>query len=323
VSFEWPLALVALVAAPIAVAAYVVVERRRAERTSLFATPALLPSVVSTSPGRRRYVPAALLLAALALVLLGLARPHAVFSQPREEATVVLALDISYSMTATDVHPTRLGAARGAAERFLDQVPKSFRVGMVAFATRANAASPATDDRDVTRSALASLKPGEGTALGEAIALSVRMARSVPREEEDDAGPPPAAILLLSDGAQTQGQLTPPQAAQQARRAGIPIFTVALGTDEGIVERPVGNGLTERIRVPPEPRMLRRVASLTGGEFFEAADAEELARVYEDLGSRLGSRRERHEVTAAFAGAGALLVLVAGAISAAWFRRVP
>lgn len=324
-SFEWPLALLALLVLPLAVAGYIVLERRRTRTAAAFAAPALLPAIAPRSPGRRRYVPVLLLLAALATMLVGLARPHAVFSQPREEATVVLALDISFSMAADDVFPTRLAAARGAVTTFLRNVPERFRVAVVAFETRANVVSPPTADRDVTRAAVGTLELGEGTAIGEALALGVRVARTVQPEDEErgDVEAPPAAILLLSDGAQTQGQVTPAQAAQQARRAGIPVFAVALGTDEGVVERQLPGGLTERIRVPPDPQTLRRVALTTGGQFFEAPTAEQLRAVYEDLGSRLGTRREEREVTAAFAGGGALVLLAASALSALWFRRVP
>jgi Ca-activated chloride channel homolog len=321
VSFQWPLALAALALLPLAVLAFVWLERRRRAAAAVFASPALLPAIVPAAPGRRRFVPYALLLAALAAMLVGLARPHATLATPREEATVVLAVDVSFSMVAEDVFPTRLGAARGAAQAFLGKVPERFRVGVVAFGTDARVLAPATDDRAVVEDALGRLKEGEGTAIGEAIALSLRVARSVRPGDDPDAEAPPAAILLLSDGAQTQGQVTPAQAAQRARRAGIPVYTVALGTDEGIVERPIPGGFTERIRVPPDPPTMQRVAQLSGGEFFRALDAETLSSVYEDLGSRLGEKRERHEVTAAFAGAGAVLMLIAAGISSLWFRR--
>ena len=321
-TLEWPLALAALVVLPLAAAAFVWLERRRRAGAAAFGNAALLPGIIPVRPGRRRYVPPALLLVALALLLVGLARPHATLATPREEATVVLALDISYSMAAKDVFPTRLGAVRGAVQKFLAEVPERFRVGVVGFETRAQVLSPATDDREVTKAALARLKLGEGTAIGEAIALSLRVARSVRPGDGAEAGPPPpAAVLLLSDGAQTQGELTPAQAAQQARRAGIPVFTVALGTETGVVERPLPGGLTERIVVPPDPESMQRVAQLSGGEFFRVLDAQRLRKVYEDLGSRLGEKREEHEVTAAFAGAGAVLMLAAAALSSLWFRR--
>ena len=320
-SFEWPFALLALLIVPAALAAYVVLDRRRSAQVARFTAPALFPNLVSRAPGRLRHLHVAILLIALAALAVGVARPHATISVPREEATVILALDVSRSMTATDVHPTRLAAARSAARRFLEQIPDSFRVGVVVFATRAQVTAPPTDDRKITLAALSNARPGEGTALGEAIDLAREAARSVPGERPDERVP--ASILLLSDGAQTQGRVTPVQAARRARAAGIPVFSIVLGTPEGIVERQLVGGFTERIRVPPEPQALRQVASTSGGQFFTAAGAEQLRKVYEDLGSRLGRRDKEAEVTVAFAGAGMALFLVAGALSTLILRRLP
>jgi Ca-activated chloride channel family protein len=320
-SFQWPPALLALVAIPLAVAAYVAGERRRSRTVARFATPALFPNVVARAPGRLRHLPPAVLTVALVALLVGVARPHATISVPREEATVVLALDVSRSMTATDVHPTRLASARSAARRFLEQIPDSFRVAVVVFATRAQVASPPTHDRSLTRRSLGTVRPGEGTALGEAIDLSLRAARSVPGEQP--GAPPPASILLISDGAQTQGRVTPDQAARRARAAGILVYTVVVGTPDGVVERRLVGGFTERIRVPPDPSALQRVARASRGEFFTAAGDEELREVYEELGSRLGRRDKRTEVTVAFAGAGMGLLVAAGLLSTLLLRRLP
>jgi Ca-activated chloride channel family protein len=321
VTFEWPLALVALLVVPAAVAAYALLDRRRSAQVARFTAPALLPNLVARAPGRLRHLPVVILIAALAALAVGVARPHATISVPREEATVILAVDVSRSMTATDVEPTRLAAARAAARRFLEQIPDSFRVGVVVFATRAQVTAPPTDDRQITLSALSKVRPGEGTALGEAIDLALKAARSVPGERPDERVP--ATILVLSDGTQTQGRTTPAQAARRARAARIPVFTVVLGTPEGVVERRLVGGFTERIRVPPDPRALRQVAATSGGEFFTAAGAKELRSVYEDLGSRLGKREKEAELTVGFAGAGMALFLVAGALSTLILRRLP
>jgi Ca-activated chloride channel family protein len=173
----------------------------------------------------------------------------------------------------------------------------------------------------VALAAISNAQPGEGTALGEAIDLALKAARSVPGERPDERVP--ATILVLSDGAQTQGRVTPVQAARRARAARVPVYTVVLGTNDGIVERRLVGGFTERIRVPPDPRTLRQVAQTSGGQFFTAAGAEELRRVYDDLGSRLGKREKQAEVTVAFAGAGMALFLVAGALSTLILRRLP
>jgi Ca-activated chloride channel homolog len=319
--FEWPLALLALALVPVAAAAYVFLDRRRREQAARFASPALLPNVIARSPGRRRHLPAAVLAVALVALTTGLARPHADMSVPREEATIVLAMDTSRSMNATDVFPTRLAAARDAANRFLERVPEAFRVGVVSFATTARVASPATDDRDTVSQALQQVRAGEGTALGEAITLALRVIRSAPTDEPGER--PPAAVLLISDGAQTQGEVTPVAAARRARRASVPVYTVALGTPNGIVEQPAIGGYTERVRVPPDPATLRLVARTSGGEFFDAPDDERLRKVYDELGSRLGEETKEAEVTVAFAGAGGVLLLVGGALSTLLFRRLP
>jgi Ca-activated chloride channel family protein len=320
-SFQWPLALLALAIVPLAAVAYWLVDRRRrAEDAAVFSSPALYPNVVGRSPGRLRHLPAAILLIAVAALVTGFARPHATRSVKREEATVILAVDVSRSMTATDVMPTRLAAAGDAINRFLKVVPDTLRVGVVTFATRANVVAPPTQDRELVRAALAQVRPGEGTALGEAIVLALRSARQVRGETGD---PPPASILLISDGAQTQGALTPVDAARRARAAGVPIFTVVLGTPNGVVERMLTGGFRERIRVPPDPDALRQVATASGGESFTVADDASLKKVYAELGSRFGHQRKQAEITAAFAGAGMLLLLASGALSAVLFRRIP
>ena len=320
-TFDWPVGLLALLVVPVAIAAYVALDRRRARAAARFARPALFPNVVARSPGRLRHLPAAVLLVGVAALLAGFARPHANISVKREEATVVLALDVSRSMTATDVQPTRLAAAQAAARYFLEQIPARFRVGVVTFATRAHVATPPTADRETASDALAEIRSGEGTALGEAIELSLRAARSVPGSESRE--PPPASILLISDGAQTQGELTPARAAQRARAAGVPVSTILLGTPSGVVERVLPGGYRERIRVPPDPAALREVARTSGGEFFAALDDERLRSVYEELGSRLGHRTKRAEITVAFAGAGMALFIVAGGLAMFLLRRLP
>ncbi len=320
-TFQWPLALLALLLVPAAAVAYVLLDRRRRESDAAhYASPAIFPNVVGKSPGRVRHVPAVILLLAVAALVTGFARPHADRSVKRNEATVMLAVDVSRSMTATDVKPTRLAAAGDAIQRFLKVVPDSLRVGVVTFADRAAVIAPPTHDRTVVQDALREARPGEGTALGEALTLAVRSARSV---RDDNNKPPPASILVISDGAQTQGQTTPQAAARRAKAAGIPIYSIVIGTPNGVVTRTLTGGYTERVRVPPDPAALKLVAAASGGQAFAAADDGNLKRVYEELGKRLGHERKPAEVTAAFAGAGMLLLLASGALSAALFRRMP
>jgi Ca-activated chloride channel homolog len=319
VSFHWPLVLTGLAALPVLVALYIDRDRRRVASQARFGNPDLLPNVVDREPGRLRYLPPLVLLVALVFMIVGVARPHATVSVPREEATIILAMDVSRSMKATDVEPTRLDAARVAAKTFLDEVPEKFRVGVVSFATRAVVGVAPTEDRTLVGTALDTLKPGEGTAIGDAVALSVRVGQ--PREEGAEV--PPRAIVLISDGARDGGQVDPVEAAQQAKRRGVPVYSVLVGTPEGVVEEQLTGGLRRIIRVPPNPETLEQVATTSGGEFFAAPDAAGLGRVYEELGSRLGTRDEDREITDVFAGLAAALVLVAATISAFLFRRIP
>jgi len=261
VSFQWPLALLALLAVPLAIGGYVLLERRRHRQAAAFATPALVPNLVGRSPGRLRHLAPALALFALAALAIGLARPHAMISVKQEQATVVLAMDTSKSMAATDVPPSRLAVAQQAVRRFLDKLPESYRVGMVSFAQSAQTVLPATANREAAQAALRNLRTGDGTALGEGIARAVQVAQRVPAEEGKK---PPASILVLSDGAQTQGVLEPQAAATRAKKLKIPVYTVAFGTDQGVVEVVDDNGFTQRVTVPPDPPTLRKVAQATG-----------------------------------------------------------
>jgi Ca-activated chloride channel homolog len=320
VNFAAPIALAALALVPLAAGLYWLLERRRGRDSERFANPALVPNLVAGRPGWRRHFPVVLMLIALAALALGLARPHAAVSVPREEATIVLAIDTSRSMVATDVKPTRLAAAQKAIRAFVKKVPSKYRIGMVSFGDVAYVVAPATTNREVTEAALKALRPGEGTALGDGIARSIQLARGA---RTKDGQRPPAAILVLSDGAQTQGVLQPLQAARRAQRFHIPVYTVALGTAEGVVEVPRPDGLRERVTVPPDPATLREIASVTRARFYAAPDGARLQAVYEELGSRIGRTTEERELTAAFAGAGALLLLAALGFSAVVFGRIP
>lgn len=321
-SFAWPAALFGLVLVPALGIVVWAADRLRRRDAARFGTPALVAGSVPRRPGRRRYAPIAVALAALAVLLVGLARPHADLSVPRRDATVMLALDTSRSMAATDVSPTRFDAALRAAGAFLDTVPSSYSVGIVSFSTSAQVVLRPTTDREQAHTALRELRLGSGTAIGEAIARAVAAVRpaaaagSAPR-----ASAVPATVLLLSDGAQTSEGVTPAAAATQARRQGIAVNTVALGTRDAVVRVPLPGGLEQQVSVPPDARTLRAVAQRTGGRFYETADAARLQEVYADLGSRLGHRRERTEITAAFAGGAAVLLLLASGLSMLWSRR--
>jgi len=320
VSFERPFVLIALVAVPVAAGLWLAYQRRRRADGAGFSNPALLPNLVDARPGRLRYVPLALFLLAVTVLLVGAARPHATVSEPRKEAVVVLAVDISRSMTAEDVSPTRLGAARNAAGAFLDKVPKTYDVALVEFGTRAFVAVPPTTDRALVGAALSSITPSEGTAIGDAVALSARLGH---RHRTADGVIPPVSVLLLSDGARDGGRTSPQAAARQAKRLGVTVSTVLVGTPTGIVTAKLNGGFTEQIRVPPSSGTLQAIARATGGQFYRARTSASLKTVYENLATRLGHQKQSREITDVFAAAALALMLAGGALSAVWFRRVP
>jgi Ca-activated chloride channel family protein len=322
VSFGTPLALLGLLAMPLVVALLVIGERRRKAQGARFGTPALVAASAPAPRRARRLLPLALALVALAALVVGVARPRANLSVPGRQATVILALDTSGSMAATDVQPSRLDAAIAAARTFLEVAPDSYSIGLVTFSTRATLVLAPSLDREAARTALDQIRLGTGTALGDAIDRSVAAARpGLTPQQPTPPDAPPAAVVLLSDGEQTAGRRTPVAAAEEAKRLGIPVNTVALGTREAVVEVPLPNGLKERVTVVPDIPTLRDVARITDGRFAAAPTAERLKEIYRDLGSRLGTRREEREVTAAFAGAGVVLLLVASGLSLAWTRR--
>jgi Ca-activated chloride channel family protein len=310
-AFDAPLVLLALLLVAAGVAAYVVVARRRSRRAAAFANPALLVNVAPSAPGARRHVPPALLSVALAALIVAAAKPHATVAVPDERASILLVTDVSGSMTATDVAPTRLRAAREAAQRFVDDVPRAVRVGVMAFNQRPHTLQRPTRERAAVHRALDRLDASGGTATGEALKAALQLLRPpLPR----GAHPAPAAVVLLSDGASVRGR-DPVAVAAEARRARVPVYTVALGTAGGTIQvpRPNGQGTVTRA-VPPDPATLARIARVSGGEAYTADDADQLGAVYGRLGSQVGTKKQRREVSYAFVG-GALALLVAGAAS--------
>ena len=326
-SFAWPAFLWGLLLVPAAGALYLLAQRRRKRHAVRFTNLELLGNLVAHTPGWRRHLPPVLVLMALSALLLGLARPQATVLVPREEANVVLVMDVSGSMEATDVSPNRLAAAQEAAGAFLARLPDDLLVGLVTFSGREQVLSPPTADHAVVSDALGSLQAGGGTAMGDGLLRATEISQlGVGRGNEADARGSggngqgvPAAVVLLSDGANTDGETRPEEAAERARSLGVPVFTVALGTEEGTVEGPGG----QEVPVPPDEETLRRIAEETGGESFASASEADLVSVYRDLGSSLGFVEEEREVTAAFAGAGAALILAGGVLSTLWFGRLP
>jgi len=328
-SFQWPLMLLLLLVVPAALAGYLALERRRMRYAVRFTNLEVLASVVPARSAWRRFVPVALFLLALAVAVAALARPRVTVSEPRENASVVLAIDSSGSMYADDVPPTRLGAAQAAVRLFLKKLPAKYRVGIVTFSSEAQVVASPTTDRSLVLRALGYLVAGSGTAIGDGVARSVELARS---DEEPGADVPPAgtgsaassptAIILLSDGAQTRGVLTPQEGAARAKAAKIPVYTVALGTPNGVVTFTQGP-YQRTFPVPPDRTTLREIADATGGTFYAAASAARLNAVYEHLGSSIGRVPKKREVTYAALGLASGLLVVAWLASLRSAQRLP
>ena len=351
-TFERPLLLLALLAVPLAFGLYVLAERRRMRYAIRFTNLDVLAGVVGDRY-RRRFVPLALFLLALAALCVGMARPQHTTLVPRDRATVILVLDVSRSMQAKDVKPNRIGAAAAAVRTFLDRVPDRLQVGLIAFAGDPAVANPPTTNHDLVRKSLDTIEwfPSfGGTAIGDALAAAVKLGQqAVSGESGNLASATTAApntqtrglvsILFLSDGAQTRGDLEPLEGADLAKAAGIPVYTVALGTPGGTLTFGPGGGPAadggggggypgglfggRRVPVPPDPDTLRAIADRTGGQFFAAQSAKSLQSAYQKLGSSLGRKPGKSEITYVFLAAAALLLVAAGLLSALWSPRLP
>ncbi len=315
-SFAAPIFLLAALIVPLLAGVWRLERRRRRRYAVRFPGASVVAGVTArTSAWRRRLPPALLALAACALAI-ALARPEATVAVPVEQASVVLVTDKSGSMSATDVAPSRLEAARRAAESFLEEVPDELLVGFVSYATSTESVVEPTRDRAAVRATLGSLQADGGTATGDALGaaldrLEARKGRS--------GRVAPAAIVLLSDGKTTQGG-DPLEAAARARQLGVPVYTVALGTPDGVLPNgPMG----QSIPVPPDPETLRAIAERSGGQAFEVEDAGELEGIYERLGSQIGTRDEQREISAGFAAAGLLLLLGGVGTGLRWRGRLP
>lgn len=306
--------LVLLVAIAALVATYVVLQQRRRHHAVRFTNLALLASVAPSRAGWRRHVSAALLLASLALLVVAYAQPVREQTVAREEATILLAIDVSLSMEATDVEPSRLAAARAAATRFVQDLPADLRLGLITFAGTVSVRVPPTDDHAASLAAIEDLELAEATAIGEVIYSALGIASDITPEEGDA---PPVRLVLLSDGTTTVGRPTE-QAADDAAAAGLQVSTIAFGTDQGVV---FDRGVP--VPVPVDEVALEYVADVTGGSFFEAATGEELGSVYDDIGTSVGSEVVQVEITATFVGFALALAIAAAIASMVWTARLP
>lgn len=319
-SFVTPAALWLLLVPAGLLVAYVVAQRLRRRYAARFTNLDLLASIAPKRPGWRRHISAALLLAGLVALVFAVARPETERRVPKEEATIVLAIDVSSSMQATDVSPSRIEAAQEAAERFAAKLPDGLQLGLVAFSGSASVVVAPTADHRAVADAVARLRLGPSTAIGEAIFASLDAVAATDQDAAAGDGTTvekvPAHIVVMSDGTTTSGR--PNSAAvAAAKEAGVPVSTIAYGTAEGTVQI---QGRT--ISVPVDPDSLREIAQDTGGSFFEAASGDELHAVYDAIGSQVGYDTETQEITFWFAGIGLALGMLAAGAAIFWMSRI-
>lgn len=331
--FESPVWLWLLAVAAGLVVAYLLMQRRRSRYAVRFAALPMLEKIAPRRPGWRRHLPAAAFLAALVVLTLAIARPVADVRVPRERATVIVALDVSVSMEATDVAPDRARVAKDAAAAFIENLPDQFNVGLVTFAGSATVASSPSRDHQAAIAAVRGAELSGGTAIGEAVYAgldAVERADAALRQsqnqgqnqnqgegQEQNQDPPPARIVLLSDGHNTMGR-SPTAAAEAATEAGVPVSTIAYGTQEGTIDI---DG--QQVPVPVDVEALDRLAQDTGGTSYTAETDTELRGVYEDLESSIGWTVEERDITTMVAGVALGVALLAGIGSLLWFARLP
>ena len=306
-SLTSPAWLGALALIPLALLALRWARRRRRRYAVRFPAVATLREVVEANPAR--HLPTVLALAALAALAVALARPQITRQIPVGDTAVMLVGDESGSMAATDVSPTRLGAAVHAADTLMNELPSSVALGAVTFSSAVNAAQAPSSDHSEARSIIDGQAADGGTDTGGALELALQLLRAASPTH------PPSAIVLLSDGAANLGP-DPVTVAREARRDGVAIYTVALGTPGGVLTEPLG----PTIPVPPDPQLMQAIAQASGGRSFTASTADQLGSIYTALGRHLGTRSRRQEITNVFALGGFVLLAAAGLVSVRRFR---
>ncbi|HEX6695225.1 MAG TPA: VWA domain-containing protein [Solirubrobacteraceae bacterium] len=315
-SFATPIWLLGLALVPLALLAYQVSRRRGSRYAVRYTAVPALKVAAGVVPAWRRHLPAALALAALAALVLALAKPQKTVAVPVERASIMLVTDHSRSMSATDVSPDRLSAAQRAARTFLNTLPDQVRVGAVAFSDTPDAVQAPSSDHDDARRIVDGQVADGATATGAALEVAIDALKN----DKQHGKRPPSAIILLSDGKTT----VPPDPVPVARTAGqlkIPIYTVALGTRDATVPNP--NPFGTPLLVAPDPQTLRQIAQVSGGKAFTAEDSDSLKSIYKTLGSQLGTKTQKKQITATFAIGGLVLLLGAAFSSLRWAGRLP
>ena len=335
-TFQWPEMLSLLFALPLLVLCYILILRRKQKQALRYASLALVKDAIGPRNTLRRHIPPLLFLLALAAMIVAAARPSALMTLPSQNETVILAMDVSGSMRATDVHPNRLAASQAAAKAFVNEQPENVRIGVVAFAGTATVAQAPTRNREEVIAAIDRFQMQRATAIGSAIIVSLATLfpdhgldvasfsyGMKPQKQAANFKPVPpgsygsAAIILLTDGQRTTGPDSL-QAARLAAERGVRIYTVGFGTTQGEI---IGfEGWSMRVRLDEET--LKGIADLTRGEYFHAGSAPELRKVYDALRMRLTLETRKTEISALFAAGAAAVALLSAALSLAWFHRI-
>jgi Ca-activated chloride channel homolog len=350
--FQWPQMLWLLLLVPTLVAAYILAQRRRQKYALRYASLSLVKEALGRGPGIRRHIPPIIFLLGLAIMLIALARPSAVVLLPSQQGTVILTVDVSGSMAATDLKPSRLEAAKAAARAFVEKQPQNVRIGVVSFSDIAAIVQAPTTDREAILGAINRMTPQRGTAIGRGVLTSLDAIFEPPQGPAPQQPQPPfggrnggfgnrndplvlptptvgptpmapgeytsAIAILLSDGESNVGP-RPLDVVSQAADRGVRVFTVGVGDPAGTVLS-VG-GRSVRVRLDEET--LRQIAEKTSGKYFKADTETDLKTLYENLSTRLILKSEKTELTAAFTGAATILLLIAGTLSLLWFNRLP
>jgi len=332
--FQWPWMLWLLLLIPALVALYILAQRRRQKYALRFASLSLVREALGRGPGWRRHLPPALFMIGLAVLLVALARPFTVVTLPSQQGTVILAMDVSGSMRANDMKPTRLDAAKAAALAFVQKQPPGVKVGIVSFSDNAALVQAPTSDKPAVVAAIHRLRTQRGTAIGSGLQTSVEAIfedANLESGEPDTSTVPtptptpvpkghyePAIVVLLSDGQSNRGP-RPLDVVEQVAARGIRVYTVGLGSVEGVVLNNSGRSM----RVKLDENVLRAIAAATNGVYYNASTATDLQRIYENLNTQLVFMKQQTEVTAIFAGIAILFLLAAGTLSLFWFNRLP